>query len=287
MFVDISALTGDATGGSAILSYNLAIDNSGTGSGSYSEVVGESSDSLATTIEITGLTSGQDYALKYRAKNIHGWGDYSAFVVITLAEKPGIPTSVQTANNGVNVDITWVAPSSNGGSTITGYAVYIKQSDNSFSMDSSNCAEADVLTCSVPMSVLTASPFSLSEGDSVEVYVKAKNTIDYSDQSSSGTFNALAQVVPHAPTSAPVRDASTTATNLVVDISSVSQTGGSAITSYNIEWDQGTGVWASLKGQSSDDTTLTASTAATSGGTYNFRYQAKNIHGFGDYSPEL
>lgn len=58
MVVDLTELTGDDTGGSAITSYNLEIDATGLGSGPWAEVVGETTPNLDTEIDITGLVAG-------------------------------------------------------------------------------------------------------------------------------------------------------------------------------------------------------------------------------------
>jgi hypothetical protein len=86
-----------------------------------------------------------------------------------------------------NVEISWTAPD-NGGSAITGYKVYIKQKDLSFSIDTVNC---DMLTntglvCSVPATVLIAEPFSLDWGDSVFAKVIAVNLYGDSSESPEG-----------------------------------------------------------------------------------------------------
>lgn len=82
-----------------------------------------------------------------------------------MASIPDTPNAVVTANSDDDVTFTWAAPSDNGGLSITKYMLKIKGSDGSYTEDSTNCAEANHLTCTVPMTVLTASPYSLSEGD--------------------------------------------------------------------------------------------------------------------------
>lgn len=57
--------------------------------------------------------------------------------------------------------------------------------------------------------------------------------------------------------------------------------------SYSVEYKIDGGSYASIKGVSSDDLTLTASQAVSSGQTYYFRYLAKNAFGWGTESPEL
>jgi hypothetical protein len=73
-------------------------------------------------------------------------------------------------------------------------------------------------------------------------------------------------------------------------LSTSAETGDSAITSYNLEYDSGNGngVFTELVGDASDYTS-TAYTASslTAGTTYVFRIRAENAHGFGSYSSEL
>jgi hypothetical protein len=66
-------------------------------------------------------------------------------------------------------------------------------------------------------------------------------------------------------------------------------TGGSAITSYKLEWDQGTGTWLTLVGDPTDDTSLTytVSSGLTAGDNYKFRLTAKNIYGWGVVSNQV
>ena len=71
--------------------------------------------------------------------------------------------------------------------------------------------------------------------------VEALNVINYSEASELNTAGAFAQVVPHAPTSAPTRRSSTDTTTLSVAWAGVSADGGSTVTSYILEIDDGTG----------------------------------------------
>ena len=77
------------------------------------------------------------------------------------------------------VFIDWVAPF-NGGSQITAYKVFIRQSENIFSQDLIDCDGTDLAivsgtSCTVPLDSLTSSPYSLSLGVSIDVKVIASN----------------------------------------------------------------------------------------------------------------
>lgn len=68
-------------------------------------------------------------------------------------------------------------------------------------------------------------------------------------------------------------------------------TGGSAITSYHVQWKENSAsLWSDLQGQDgalSTATSASASAGVTGGESYNFRVRASNTHGWGDYSSEL
>ena len=107
-------------GGSPILSYALEIDR-GDGAG-FEIVVGDPDDSLDTTVLITdSILSGQTYTFQYRARNIHGWSNYSDPAQILASSVPSEPLNVVTSIEAGNtqVSIAWDAPSDLGGDGIT------------------------------------------------------------------------------------------------------------------------------------------------------------------------
>jgi hypothetical protein len=66
--------------------------------------------------------------------------------------------------------------------------------------------------------------------------------------------------------------------------------GGSAVTSYSLQWDQGSGTFSQhLTGVSSPflSTSHTQTSGLLAGGVYRFRYRVANIHGWGPYSDEV
>jgi len=92
-----------ANGGSAILSYSVEI-NDGNGFDSY---VGETSDSLSLSPLATSLTSGLMYNLRYRARNVHGWSEYSPTELIVANTVPSKPLNVRTQNILDKLVIVW------------------------------------------------------------------------------------------------------------------------------------------------------------------------------------
>lgn len=145
--------------------------------------------------------------------------------------------------------------------------------------------------CEIPMTTLTASPFLLPQGRLIQARVTAKNSLGRSTYSSVNTGGVLAQLVPHKPPSAPQRNASTTPSQLVVNYPNLTGafTGGSQIVSLQLQWDAGTGgeTWTTLIGESPYSTTTSYSYTSAiidPGRVYKFRYRARNVFGWGQYS---
>ena len=204
-------LTADATGGSPILSYNLQIDSVGGGSGPWIEVQGESEDILATSGVVTGLTPGEPYFFRYRARNAHGWSEPSNVHFTLMATRPDQipPSPSRTVDSDRDVIISWDATPNERDSAVTAYRVNVK-SRNGISYQVSTClgSEPQVVidrSCTIPMTVLIEAPFLLEEGDTVVAIVEALNEIGYSEPSEENTSGAVIQVVPHAPATIPRR----------------------------------------------------------------------------------
>lgn len=148
-----TALVAPSTGGSDILSYFLEWDSGSTGT-SWSQIVGYSPFSTATTYSVTGnssgLTAGATYGFRVSAYNIFGWGTTSTVAYLKAYEKPSVIASVTTTVNSTtgNLQISWSAPSNNG-DTITSYTVQVqKYGDSATWTTPSTCvgASADVLS---------------------------------------------------------------------------------------------------------------------------------------------
>jgi hypothetical protein len=135
------------------------------------------------------------------------------------------------------------------------------------------------------MATFTSSPFSLSLEDLIKVTVSAYNSIGYSTTSSYNTGGAYVEIVPSAPSGLTLT--STSSTSIQVDWSTLTgtSTGGSAITSYNLYWDNNSGT-PSISLLDSLVTTDTI-TGLTAGNTYIFKVRAKNIYGPGPFSSSV
>ena len=160
-----AALTGVQAGGIAVTSYHLQWDKASSGATWY-DVQGNNPSSLSTSTILTSeVQAGETYQFRVRARNIHGWGDYSNVVPIKAA---GLPDQVASATTSIDpttggVVIQWVEPH-DGSQTITEYLVEVANVDaTSWHEDSTNCDGSDpaVTSCTIPMDVLVAAPHRL------------------------------------------------------------------------------------------------------------------------------
>lgn len=142
-------------------------------------------------ISVSGLTNGTSYTFKVRATNSIGWGPQSsassAATPYTVPDAPGM--GYAEALQGA-AKVYFNVPSSDGGSTITGYTAYAyKASDES--QVGSQTGSASPITVS-----------GLTAGVAVKLKVKATNAAGDSSLSSySGEVTPTASAtVPDAPT---------------------------------------------------------------------------------------
>ena len=113
----------DEAGGSEIMSYNLEW-NEGSGLLSFTEVAGESSDSLVRLFTLD-TTPGTSYIFRYKVRNVYGWSDdYSPTVTLLSADVPDAPAMATTEIQGLYVRIAWTEPANNY-SPIKAYTVLI------------------------------------------------------------------------------------------------------------------------------------------------------------------
>ena len=113
-------LTWDAPlsdGASAITRFEYEIDHSGAWMDTGRRAVAV----------VTGLTNGQRYTFAVRAVNAAGGGEVAS-VTVTPFTAPGAPRNLSGSPGDQQVTLTWDAPSSDGGSTITRYEYEIDYS---------------------------------------------------------------------------------------------------------------------------------------------------------------
>jgi hypothetical protein len=82
-----------------------------------------SSSTMVNPYTFTGLSNGTAYVFRVAAVNNQGLGAYAITSAVTPATVPGVPTSVTAIPTDAQAAVSWTAPTSDGGSTITSYTV--------------------------------------------------------------------------------------------------------------------------------------------------------------------
>lgn len=67
-------------------------------------------DTLSTSFRVIGLTGGNNYKFKIRAKNIYGTGDFSDELTVEASDRPDKPNIPVVGLAGNQVSITWNLP---------------------------------------------------------------------------------------------------------------------------------------------------------------------------------
>lgn len=133
-------------------------------------------------------------------------------------------------------------------------------------------------------------PYNLVVDTVIAFKVSATNARGQGAFSPANTAGVKAQTTP-STMATPTTDPAITAEDKLyvawAALGTAAETGGSAVTSYHLQWDQGNSTWSALLGSpASLATAHTLTTNVVAGTTYYFRVRAENIHGTGEWSPQ-
>jgi fibronectin type 3 domain-containing protein len=247
-------------GGSAILGYNIYRGTGNVG-GPLLATVG----SVASYTDATAV-NGTTYYYQVSAVNSVGEGLRSNTLAATPATIPGAPSLISAAGGDTSVALSWAAPTTDGGSPITGYVA---------------TATPGGATCSA--SGLGCTIGGLTNGTSYSLTVRATNLVGTGPAS-----NALSATptAPGQPPSAPqnVAISPNQPEGILVTWTAPSSSGTSTISGYRI-----------YRGGASQSETYLASignvlsftdTAVSNGGLYYYQVTAINTTGEGPRSAE-
>ena len=259
-------------GGSPITGYKIEV--SPDGNSNWTDLVANTS-STATTYSHTSLSPGATRHYRVSAINADGTGTASGTASATTATTvPGTPTSLTATASGTGtINLSWTAPSSDGGSPITGYKIEVSPDGNSNWTD---------LVANTSSTTTTYSHTSLSPGTTRHYRVSAINTNGAGepsniDDATTGT------TVPGKPTSLTATASGTSTINL--SWTAPSNTGGSPITGYKIEVSpDGNSNWTDLVANTSSTATTYSHTSLSPGTTRHYRVSAINTNGAGEPS---
>ena len=185
--VALSWTAPSSNGGAAITGYNVF---EGTTPGGESTTAVNSSLISGTTFTVTGLTNNVTYYFTVKANNSVGASAASNEASATPVPPtvPGAPTGLSGTAGVAQVALTWTAPSSNGGSPITGYNVFDGTTTG---------GESTTPVNSSPLSGTTYTVTGLTNGTTYFFTVKAINAVGASAASNeaSATPNKNATTV--------------------------------------------------------------------------------------------
>ena len=258
-----------ANGGSTITDYLVEYSaNGGTSWTTFNDAT-----STVTSATVTGLTNGTAYTFRVSAVNAAGTGPASTTTSATPRTVPGAPTGLTATAalpaNGVGsgeVRLSWIAPISNGGSTITDYVIEYS-SNGGTSWTTFNDATSTATSTTVT---------ALTNGTAYTFRVAATNAAGTGP--ASATTSATPRTVPGAPTGLTATPGST---QVALSWTAPAANGGSTITDYVIEYSSNGGTsWTTFTDVTSTATSATV-TALTNGTTYTFRVAAINAAGTG------
>ncbi len=261
----------ESHGGSLVTGYKIEVSIDGA---SFTELVANTM-STATFYQHTGLSRGDErhYRITAITDRFPVGGATSEVVrgetgTPPAITAPGAPTSLTAAADGqTTINLSWTAPTSTGGSPITGYQIEVSPNGTSDWTDLADNTES---------TATTYSHTGLSAGTTRHYRVRAINNVDTSTPSDVAMATTSAQATataPGAPTSLTATASGETTINL--NWTAPASTGGSPITGYLIEvsTDRGATFTPLVP---SHPTISYAHTGLTAGTTRHYRVRAIN-----------
>ncbi|MDP6976627.1 MAG: fibronectin type III domain-containing protein [Acidimicrobiales bacterium] len=258
-------------GGSAVTGYR--VESSTNGGSSWSTVVADTGSSTAS-YTATGLTNGTAHTFRVSAINAAGTGTASGTASATPRTTPGSSTSLAGIPADGEVSLSWSAPSSDGGSALTGYRV--ESSTNGGTTWSTAIADTGSTSTSAVVD-------GLSNGTATAFRVSAINAAGIGSASDSTT--ATPRTTPGAPGSLAATEDSA---QVALSWTAPSSDGGSAVTGYQVESSTNSGLsWSTVVADTGSTSTSYAATGLTNGTAYTFRVSAINAAGTGPASSSV
>lgn len=226
-----------------------------------------------TTTQVTGLKPSTSYLIEIAAINPVGVGETWSVSVLTLGA-PSAPRSVTAARGNASAKVTWAAPSSTGGTPVTGYAVQTQYYASGAWSGWRTVSNPGAGTRSVTLT-------GLVNGRGYHVRVRAKNLV----APNGGTASAVVGVTPLTKPGAPGKVKATTSLSKKIKVSwAKPKTNGSTLKGYVVRYSADRKNWKTLKTITSPGTLSYTWTATKRKKAYFFQVQATSNVGSSKFS---
>ena len=234
-----------------------------------------------TTYTHINLVTGKTYIYRVSAINSNGTGSPSPEVLATPTSSsvppkniaPNPPQSITASvYSSTQVNLSWSAPTSNGGPAVTGYKIQ-------YMLDTGNFTN---LVLNSGTSFTAYSHTGLQVGHTYSYRIFAINSVGTSNSSNTATATTVqVTTVPGSPT---LSANPSSATSVSLSWIPPSSDGGSAITGYKIEYNNGTSQYSILVANTGNTQTSYLHKGLTAGKIYTYRVTAINAIGLGNPS---
>lgn len=186
--------------------------------------------------------------------NIYGPGSWSSTASIKadgIPDRMNAVSIVKDPSNYTKVLVSWTAPNFNYQPNLN-YDIQFLHSDQTYQAHTECTPSTTDSSCSVSMSSLIASPYSLAQGDLIKAIIRSTNLRGTSQFSPANSIGQTVETVPHQMND-PVEAVGTNTSQIVLQYNSLTDlaTGGDNITiiSYHTQvYDATNSVWVDVVG---------------------------------------
>ncbi|HEX5457173.1 MAG TPA: fibronectin type III domain-containing protein [Candidatus Nitrosotalea sp.] len=265
--ISVSGNPSNAATVSIVDSTGQSLASSSITTGSATLDVGKYHFPIAGTIQVKDSSGG---IIASSAQTIYGGDEFSVTTSSSSATAPQPPTNLAaTATSQSQIDLSWTAPSDNGGSQITGYQIERSQDNGNTWSD---------LVSSTGSDSTAYSDSGLSPSTTYTYRVSTINAVGTSSPSNTASATTSIQTsAPQPPTGLTASSMSSSAINL--SWNAPTNDGGSPIIGYKVERSIIGGSWSVLISNTGSQSTTYSDNGLLPLLTYSYRVSAINSVG--------